>query len=112
MKPSVSRTNALSRRSMLRTSALGLASLAFHFLSAGESGLKAALGLVSTDPFASRPSHYRAVEGRVSVPDLHATILHQLGLDHNRLTYLHHGNEETLTDSRVTQARVVHELLA
>jgi hypothetical protein len=55
---------------------------------------------------------YRAVEGRVSVPDLHATILHQLGLDHERLTYLHHGRPETLTDAVVTQARVVDEILA
>jgi uncharacterized protein (DUF1501 family) len=54
---------------------------------------------------------YRAVEGRVSVPDLHATLLHQLGLNHDRLTYQHHGTSETLTDSRVTNARVVRELL-
>lgn len=55
---------------------------------------------------------YRAVEGRVSVPDLHATILHLLGFDHRRVTYLHHGSEETLTDARVTEAKVAHELLA
>ncbi len=55
---------------------------------------------------------YRAVEKRVSVPDLHATILHQLGLDHTRLSYRHHGSDETLTDARVTRARVVTELLA
>jgi uncharacterized protein (DUF1501 family) len=54
---------------------------------------------------------YRAVEGRVSVPALHATLLHQLGLDHERLTYRHHGSEESLTDARVTKARVVTELL-
>jgi hypothetical protein len=54
---------------------------------------------------------YRAVESPVSVPDLHATILHQLGLDHDRVTYLHHGRPETLTDSVVTNARVVTELL-
>jgi uncharacterized protein (DUF1501 family) len=54
---------------------------------------------------------YRAVEGRVSVPDLHATLLHLLGFEHERLTYRHHGSEETLTDSRVTNARVVRELL-
>ncbi len=54
---------------------------------------------------------YKAVENRVSVPDLHATILHQLGFDHDKLTYLHHGREETLTDSSVTSARVVPELL-
>jgi hypothetical protein len=55
---------------------------------------------------------YRSAEGRVGVPDLHATILHQLGLDHERLTYRHHGSDETLTDARVTKARVVTEILA
>lgn len=55
---------------------------------------------------------YQSVEDKVSVPDLHATILHQLGLDHNRLTYTHHGMPETLTDMRITNARVVKELLA
>jgi len=55
---------------------------------------------------------YRAVEGRVGIPDLHATLLNELGLDHNRLTYRHHGSEETLTDARVTKARAVRELLA
>jgi len=54
---------------------------------------------------------YRSVEGRVSVPDLHATILRQLGIDHERLAYRHHGSDETLTDARVTKARVVGELL-
>ena len=54
---------------------------------------------------------YRSVEGRVTVADLHATILHQLGLDHTRLTYPHAGSAESLTDARVTQARVVRELL-
>jgi hypothetical protein len=47
----------------------------------------------------------------VSVPDLHATVLHQLGLDHTRLVYRHHGSDETLTDARLTNARVVRELL-
>ncbi|MEX2560680.1 MAG: DUF1501 domain-containing protein [Pirellulales bacterium] len=55
---------------------------------------------------------YRAAVDRVSVPDLHATILHQLGLDHNRLTYHHHGRDETLTDAPVSGARVVEELTA
>jgi hypothetical protein len=54
---------------------------------------------------------YRAVQSPVSVPDLHATLLHQLGLDHDRVTYLHSGREETLTDSPVTGARVVRELV-
>jgi hypothetical protein len=55
---------------------------------------------------------YKAAEGHVSCPDLHATLLHQLGLDHESLTYLHDGREETLTDSAVSEARVVTELLA
>lgn len=55
---------------------------------------------------------YKAVENRVSCQDLLATIVHQLGLDHDRLKYLHHGREESLTDSPVTGAHVVRELLS
>jgi arylsulfatase A-like enzyme len=40
----------------------------------------------------------KAVEGRTSVHDLHATVLHLLGLDHKRLTYLHNGRRFRLTD--------------
>jgi uncharacterized protein (DUF1501 family) len=39
-----------------------------------------------------------AVENKVHVRDVHATILHLLGLDHERLTYNNHGREERLTD--------------
>lgn len=52
---------------------------------------------------------YRAAEGRVSVHDLHATILHLLGLDHERLTFRHNGRDYRLTD---TAGRVVKEVLA
>jgi hypothetical protein len=55
---------------------------------------------------------YRAADGRVTVPDLHATLLHQLGLDHTKVTYPHHGSDETLTDARVTKARLATELIA
>lgn len=51
----------------------------------------------------------RAVEDRVHVHDLHATILHLLGLDHTRLTILHNGRQERLTD---TSGRVLHSILA
>jgi hypothetical protein len=54
---------------------------------------------------------YKAVMDRVGVPDLHATILHQLGLDHRRLGYPYRGREETLTDAPVSKARVVAKLL-
>jgi hypothetical protein len=52
---------------------------------------------------------YHAVENRVMVADLHATILHQLGLDHKRVTYNVHGRDERLTD--VYDAKVLTALL-
>ena len=54
---------------------------------------------------------YASVEDRVSVPDLMATILHQLGLDHDKLSYNVHGVNETLTDSKVTAVKVVQNLI-
>ena len=41
---------------------------------------------------------FRAVENRVSVHDLHATMLHLLGIDHERLTYRYSGRDFRLTD--------------
>ena len=55
---------------------------------------------------------YKAVENNVSVPELHASLFHLLGLDHKRVTYTHHGREESLTDNPVTHAEVVPALLA
>jgi hypothetical protein len=54
---------------------------------------------------------YRAVDNVVRVSDLHATLLHALGLDHTRLTYPHEGRPDSLTDADVTHADVVQELL-
>jgi hypothetical protein len=54
---------------------------------------------------------YKAAVDPVSVPDLHATILHQLGLDHETLVYRHSGRDETLTDSPLTNAAVVDDIL-
>ena len=51
----------------------------------------------------------RAVENRAHVHDLHATILHLMGLDHEHLTYLHNGRPERPT---VNAGRVVKEALA
>jgi len=53
---------------------------------------------------------YHAVENRVMVADLHATILHLLGLDHTRVSYHLHGRDERLTD--VYDAKVIRPLLA
>jgi hypothetical protein len=78
---------------------------AFSLLLAG-GGFKSAHVHGQTDEFG-----YQATEGRVSCPDLLATVLHQLGLDHDRLRFTHHGREETLTDSSVTDARVARELI-
>jgi hypothetical protein len=69
-------------------------------------GLKGGYVHGATDDFG-----YRAAIDRVSVPDLHATILHQLGLDHRRLSYSYRGRDETLTDAPVSRARVVDQLL-
>ena len=52
---------------------------------------------------------YYAVEDKVHVHDLHATILHQLGLDHTRLTYRYAGRDFRLTD---VHGEVVREILA
>jgi hypothetical protein len=52
---------------------------------------------------------YHAAENRVSVHDLHATLLHQLGIDHNRFSVKFQGLDARLTG--VEPARVVSELL-
>ena len=56
-------------------------------------GSKGGQSIGTTDEFG-----LKAVENRVSVNDFHATILHLLGLDHEKLTYLHSGRDERLTD--------------
>lgn len=52
---------------------------------------------------------FRAIENPVHIHDLHATILHLLGFDHERLTYRHAGRDFRLTD---VHGRVVREILA
>lgn len=52
---------------------------------------------------------FKSVGGRVFTHDLHATILHLLGIDHEKLTYRHAGREFRLTD---TEGHVVKEILA
>ena len=50
------------------------------------------------------------MENIVTVPDFHATMLHLLGLDYNRLTFRHGPRDEKLTD--VKPAKVVEAVLA
>jgi hypothetical protein len=56
-------------------------------------GIKGGTVYGATDEFG-----FRAVENRASVHDLHATILHCLGFDHEKLTYRHAGRDFRLTD--------------
>jgi hypothetical protein len=52
---------------------------------------------------------YHAVDGKVHINDLHATMLHLLGLDHERLTFEHHGRPFRLTD---VAGKVVTEIIS
>ena len=70
-------------------------------------GFKAGYVHGATDDFS-----YESVEKVVNVHDLHATLLHTLGLEHESLTYPHEGREASLTDAEVTHAKIVGELLA
>ena len=67
-------------------------------------GVKAGLTYGETDDFGFQP-----VAGKVHLHDLHATMLHLLGLDHERLTFRHAGRDYRLTD---VYGRVVDEILS
>jgi hypothetical protein len=67
-------------------------------------GVRGGMAYGATDPFG-----FRAVENKVHVHDLHATVLHLLGLDHERLTYRYAGRDFRLTD---VYGRVVREIIA
>jgi hypothetical protein len=75
----------------------------FSMLLAG-GGLKGGLAYGATDEFGMH-----AVENKVHVHDLHATILHLLGIDHEKLTYRYSGRDFRLTD---VYGRVVRDLIA
>jgi hypothetical protein len=68
-------------------------------------GIKGGQTYGATDDFG-----YRSVVDRTSTADLHATVLHLLGLDHRTLTYPHNGRDERLTD--VHPAKVIEPLIA
>ena len=67
-------------------------------------GVKGGMAHGSTDEFG-----FEAVENKVHLHDLHATILHLMGLDHEKLTYFHQGRNERLTD---VYGKVVSEIVA
>src|SRR5205085_4368261 len=66
-------------------------------------GVRGGIAYGATDEFG-----LRAATDRVSVNDFHATILHLLGLDHERLTFLHNSRDERLTD---VAGKVVRKVL-
>jgi hypothetical protein len=67
-------------------------------------GCKPGLTYGATDDFG-----YAPVENPVHMHDLHATLLHMLGLDHEKLTYRHAGRDFRLTD---VYGNVVHDILS
>lgn len=68
-------------------------------------GVKGGMSYGQTDDFS-----YNVAENPVAVRDLHATMLHQLGVDHRRLTFPFQGLDQRLTG--VEEARVVHQILS
>jgi len=76
---------------------------AFSMWLAG-AGLKRGLVYGRTDDYG-----YRVVEKPTSIHDLHATMLHLLGLNHQTLTYRHSGRDIRLTD---VHGHVIHDILA
>lgn len=67
-------------------------------------GAKGGISYGETDEFG-----FEAVKDKVHLHDLHATILHLLGIDHERLSYFHQGRDERLTD---VFGNVVHGVVA
>ena len=75
----------------------------FSMVLAG-AGVKGGMTHGTTDEFG-----LRGIDGRVHVHDFHATILHQMGFDHEKLTFRHNGRDERLTD---VAGKVVKEIMA
>ena len=67
-------------------------------------GVKGGMAYGETDDFG-----FRAVKDKVHIHDFHATVLHLLGFDHEKLTYRHAGRDFRLTD---VEGRVVRAILA
>jgi len=67
-------------------------------------GVKGGMAYGATDDLG-----FEAVENRVHLNDIHATILHLAGFDHELLTYFHEGRHQRLTD---VAGRVIHDIIA
>ena len=75
---------------------------AFSIWMAG-GGIRGGTTYGQTDEFG-----YYVAENKVTMPDFHATILHTLGMNHERLTYRHAGRDYRLTD---VHGHVIHDIL-
>ncbi|MCH2207617.1 MAG: DUF1501 domain-containing protein [Lentisphaerales bacterium] len=67
-------------------------------------GVKPGFSYGETDDFG-----YKAVEGRIHMHDLHATIMYALGLDHEKTTFRYAGRDFHLTD---VYGNIVHEIFS
>ena len=67
-------------------------------------GIKGGYSYGNTDEFG-----YRAIEKRTHVHDLHATMLHLMGFDHEKLTYRHAGRDFRLTE---VAGHVIRDIIA
>lgn len=72
------------------------------FLAGG--GVKAGFSYGETDEFG-----HHSIQGKVHMHDWHATLLHIMGIDHERLTFMHNGRPFRLTD---VHGEVVHDIFA
>ncbi|MCR9117845.1 MAG: DUF1501 domain-containing protein, partial [bacterium] len=76
---------------------------AFTFWFAG-GGIKGGVSYGATDEIG-----HKAVENRVNVHDIHATILHLMGMNHEELTYRYSGRDFRLTD---VAGNVIHKIIS
>ena len=67
-------------------------------------GIRGGTTYGATDDFG-----YKVVENKLEIHDLHATLLHLLGIDHEKLTFRFSGRDMRLTD---VHGRIVNEIIA
>jgi hypothetical protein len=70
-------------------------------------GVKPGLSYGETDPIG-----YEAVKDRVSVHDLHATMMHMMGFDHEKFNFPHQGVPQRLSNITKTGTSVIKDILA
>jgi hypothetical protein len=70
-------------------------------------GVKPGISYGETDPIG-----YEAIRDKVSVHDLHATMMSLMGFDHEKLTYPSQGVEQRLTNITKTGVKVVRGIMA